>query len=69
MTAEEKKKKNGVMKELRFCQELMNRIVGLAEKQDYSYGYMTNHTRLEADIIRLRRELNEIRKGLGEWQS
>ena len=54
-----------LIKELRFCKELMNRLEEYAIA-NYS-DYRRQHTVIESDIIRLRRELNEIRIKLGEW--
>ena len=56
-----------LIKELRFCKELLQRI------ENYSIAHYkdtcidNNHTVIQNDIIRLRRELNEIRIKLGEW--
>ena len=58
-------KKNEILKDLKFCQELMNRLVSSAENigdNTYLYG----HTPVQNDIIRLRRELNEVRKKM-DW--
>lgn len=55
------------MKDLKFCQDLMDRLVKFAEeKYDYSSGWQCNHTVIKKDIMRLRRELNEVRKKLEE---
>lgn len=60
-------KKEQLMKDLAFCQELMNRLVeSTKENYDYSNGWKCNHTTIQNDIIRLRRELNEVRRKLGE---
>lgn len=60
--------KTEVMKELKFCQDLMDRLVKFTEeKYDCScWGWQHNHTVLQNDIIKLRRELNEVRKKLEE---
>lgn len=56
-----------LIKELRFCKELLQRI------EDYSVAHYSDnhlynqHTVIQADIIRLRRELNEIRIKLSQW--
>lgn len=62
------KSKNKLIKDLKFCEDLMNRLVKFAEeKYDCSCsGWQYNHTVLKNDIIRLRRELNEVRKNLEE---
>ena len=55
-----------LIKELRFCKELMNRLEEYAIAH-YSDAYIdNNHTVIQNDIIRLRRELNEIRIKLGQ---
>lgn len=45
--------------DLKFCQELMQRIIN-------DYGHVGNYT-TQSDIIRLRRELNTVRKELEWW--
>ncbi len=56
-----------LIKELRFCKELLQRLEEYAIEH-YSDSHVSNqHTVIQADIIRLRRELNEIRIKLGEW--
>ena len=59
--------KKEIIKDIKFCKELMDRLVILTEKtynDDFSYG--SNHTTIQADIIRLRRELNNLRCKL-DW--
>lgn len=59
--------KKEILTDLKFCKELMDRLITYAEKNysdDYSYG--SNHTVIQNDIIRLRRELNEVRQKL-DW--
>lgn len=56
-----------LIKELRFCKELLQRLEEYAIAH-YSDNHIYNqHTVIQNDIIRLRRELNEIRIKLGEW--
>ena len=56
-----------LIKELRFCKELLQRLEEYAIA-NYSDNHIYNqHTVIQADIIRLRRELNEIRIKLREW--
>lgn len=59
--------KTEIMKDLKFCQELMERLVEFAEK-NYCPGKYVNHNYISVqnDIIRLRKELNEVRKKLEE---
>ena len=55
------------MKDLKFCQELMNRLVKFADEYYISEGrFQCNHTVVQNDIIRLRGELNEVCKKLEE---
>lgn len=50
-----------LLKDLRFCKELLQRLEEYAIAH-YNDGYTdNNHTVIQNDIIRLRRELNEIR--------
>lgn len=58
--------KTEVMKDLKFCQELMDRLVEFADKHYINKESLweCNHTVLQNDIIRLRRELNEVRRKL-----
>lgn len=52
-----------------FCQELMNRLsvsFKTATKREY-WATADNYTQMQADIIRLRRELNDLRKMLNPW--
>ena len=55
-----------------FCQELMNRLVDYTKKNyDDGYSYGSNHTVIQNDIIRLRRELNNLNQKLNwdyEWK-
>ena len=63
-----KTKKEEIMKDLKFCQELMDRLVEFADEcyiREES-GWQCNYTVVQNDIIRLRRELNEIRKKIEE---
>ena len=60
-------KKTETIKGLKFCQDLMDRLVKFAEeKYDCSCAWQCNHTALKNDIVRFRRELNEVRKKLEE---
>lgn len=58
-------KKKEIMNDLKFCQMLMDRLVIYTEKNYVdSTWYDNKHSVVQADIIRLRRELNDIRKKL-----
>ena len=59
-------KRDNLLYDLSFCKELMDRLYVYARRNyrdDHPWG--SNKTAIEADIIRLRRELNEIRHKLG----
>ncbi len=59
--------KKQIVKDIQFCKELMDRLLKDAKKYEEAGIYQEKHTVLQADIIRLRRELNEIRKKLDRW--
>lgn len=59
-----RKKIKEAQADLRFCQELMNRLVNDSELLSEEYGSINGHTIIENDIVRLRRELNKARKKL-----
>lgn len=61
-----KLKKEEMMKDLKFCQELMDRLVEFADRSHAGDWHIENSTVIQNDIIRLRRELNEVRKKLEE---
>ena len=58
--------KKQIVKDIQFCKELMDRLFKDAKKYEKSGLYDDKHTVLQADIIRLRRELNDVRKKL-DW--
>lgn len=58
--------KKQIVKDIQFCKDLMDRLLKDAKKYEKSGRYDDKHTVLQADIIRLRRELNVIRKKL-DW--
>ena len=58
--------KKDVVKDIRFCKDLMDRLWKDAMKYEEADKHDDKHTVLQADIIRLRRELNEVRKKL-DW--
>lgn len=59
--------KKDIMAELRYCKESLDRIIKYTDKNFRDDSYLGNHhTVIQADIIKLRRELNEIRQKL-QW--
>lgn len=59
-----------------FCNELMDRLSTLVkesvtiEREYYYYGGVQNHYRIKQDIIRLRRELQQLSKLVTpEWEN
>ena len=58
--------KKQIVKDIQFCKDLMDRLVKDAEKYEEAGSWCDKHTVLQADIIRLRRELNEVRKKLDD---
>jgi hypothetical protein len=58
--------KKDVVRDIQFCKDLMDRLLKDAKKYGEASSYDDKHTVLQADIIRLRRELNEVRKKL-DW--
>ena len=61
-----KLKKEEIMKDLKFCQELMDRLVEFADGCHAGDWHIEKYTVIQNDIIKLRRELNEVRKKLEE---
>lgn len=58
-------RKFNLINELEFCKELIDRLIKYAD-ENYSdaHSYASNHTPIQNDIKRIRRELNEISKKL-----
>lgn len=52
--------KKEIMTDLKYCKESLDRIIKYADKNYEDDSYYTHHTVIQADIIKLRRELNEI---------
>ena len=52
--------KKEIMADLKYCKESLDRIIRYADKNYEDDSYYTHHTVIQADIIKLRRELNEI---------
>ena len=57
--------KKDVVKDIQFCKDLMDRLlIDAINYKETTSLYDDRHTVLQADIIRLRRELNKVRKKL-----
>ena len=59
-----------VKKQSAFCNELMSRLATSVEKnveEVTSWYGIVNRSQMSNDIIRLRRELNTLRKMLNPW--
>ncbi len=52
--------KKEIMADLKYCKESLDRIIRYADKKCEDGYYFTHYTVIQADIIKLRRELNEI---------
>ena len=59
-----KKDFDDIKSQAQFCTELMLRLNDNVQNAEVHYSSVINHSRMEADIIRLRRELNDLRKML-----
>lgn len=58
--------KKEILADLRYCKESLDRIIKYTDKSFRDESYYTHHTVVQADIIKLRRELNEINHKL-QW--
>ena len=56
------KSQKEVVKDLEFCKELLNRLLVTAKREGCYY----HPSVVKNDIKRLRRELNDVRRGM-EW--
>ncbi|MEE1352134.1 MAG: hypothetical protein UHM23_08835 [Clostridia bacterium] len=59
-----------VKEQMKFCKELMNRLdKSIADNvnEDSSWWGIRNHSQMQNDIVRLRRELNTLNKLLYPW--
>ena len=52
--------KKEIIADLKYCKESLDRIIRYADKNYEDGSYFTHYTVIQADIIKLRRELNEI---------
>lgn len=53
-----------IKQDIAFCKQLMDRLLLQTEKMSGDVTPWDRHTVVQQDIIRLRRELNEVRKKL-----
>ncbi len=55
--------KKEIMKDLTYCRESLDRIIELAKRElsETSVFFYGKRTVIQSDIIKLRRELNEVR--------
>lgn len=58
-----KKDLDDIKSQAQFCTELMLRLNADVQNA-IQYYTIQNHSRMEADIVRIRRELNDLRKML-----
>jgi len=66
MIGHSKTSKKEIYNDIKFCKDLMDRLLIEANSYKDSDIYDDKHTVLQSDIIRLRRELNTVRKKL-DW--
>ena len=60
--------KKEIIKDLQYCKESLDRIIKHTENYyDGECYYNNHHTVIQSDIVKLRRELNEINKKLA-WE-
>lgn len=60
-----KKDLDGIKSQSQFCVELMLRLnADIQDAKEMDYCGIDNHSRMENDVVRIRRELNELRKML-----
>ncbi len=53
--------KKEIMSDLKFCKELMDRLIKYADNEyNPEHSYDSKHTVLQEDIVRLRRELMSV---------
>lgn len=56
-----------MVQQARFCEELMKRLLQQIYESKLDYGAIQKHTRMQADITRIRRELLELTKMLNTF--
>lgn len=58
--------KKEILADLKYCKESLDRIIKYTEKTYEDNTYWGHHTVIQADIKKLRRELNEVNHKF-EW--
>ena len=58
--------KKEIMADLRYCKDSLDRIIRYTDKNYEGDSYTSHYTVIQADIVKLRRELNEINHKM-EW--
>ena len=58
--------KKEILADLKYCKESLDRIIKYTEKTYEDETYWGHHTVIQADIKKLRRELNEVNHKF-EW--
>ena len=58
--------KKEILNDLNYCKESLDRIIRYTEQTYEDNCYWSHHTVIQSDIIKLRRELNEINHKF-EW--
>ena len=59
--------KKEILADLKYCKESLERIIKYAERElSNEEGYYSHHTVIQSDIIKLRRDLNEVKHKF-EW--
>ena len=54
-----------IIEQAKFCQSMLNRIVDDVERTDIVVIYLKGRTRIQSDIIHLRRELMRLSEMIG----
>lgn len=63
------KGKKEIMSDLKFCKELLDRLIEYTDDNyNDSNSYASNHTVIQNDIVKLRRELMSVSHKL-DWQN
>ncbi len=55
-----------IIEQARFCKTMLNRIVDDVERASIGIIYLEGHTKIQSDIIHLRRELMRLSEMIGD---